>query len=294
MGRIAVSISHEGDYAVAIAFGIRTAGGAFCFRRTSRSGSTSASARSWSGCVGCATWRHRGKLSDSVEAIDRASASRAVAAARSGRPQGHVRHGHLRLRLARLRRRGAAVGHSRGAGRRRSRRPGRARLASDPLFAGRVPELITVGLPETDRRRRYRRHGGRPRPEAALARRSRVRLRHPRVGRLCRAPARPAQASRAADRRRRGRAQPPRRPTRLVVGSPAIGRAHASPGRVRTPYRKPGRNGRRRACRAGARGSRERSAPSSCSRARAPLLPAPGSCAASHVANGAPRDCGQW
>jgi holo-[acyl-carrier protein] synthase len=31
MGRIAVSISHEGDYAVAIAFGIRTAGGSFIF-----------------------------------------------------------------------------------------------------------------------------------------------------------------------------------------------------------------------------------------------------------------------
>jgi holo-[acyl-carrier protein] synthase len=31
MGRIAVSISHEGEYAVAIAFGVRTAGGAFIF-----------------------------------------------------------------------------------------------------------------------------------------------------------------------------------------------------------------------------------------------------------------------
>jgi hypothetical protein len=31
MGRVAVSISHEGDYAVAIAFGVRTAGGAFMF-----------------------------------------------------------------------------------------------------------------------------------------------------------------------------------------------------------------------------------------------------------------------
>lgn len=31
MGRIAVSISHEGDYAVAVAFGIRTAGGRFVF-----------------------------------------------------------------------------------------------------------------------------------------------------------------------------------------------------------------------------------------------------------------------
>jgi holo-[acyl-carrier protein] synthase len=31
MGRIAVSISHEGDYAVAIAFGIRTVGGAYVF-----------------------------------------------------------------------------------------------------------------------------------------------------------------------------------------------------------------------------------------------------------------------
>jgi holo-[acyl-carrier protein] synthase len=31
MGRIAVSISHESDYAVAIAFGIRTQGGAFVF-----------------------------------------------------------------------------------------------------------------------------------------------------------------------------------------------------------------------------------------------------------------------
>ena len=31
MGRIAVSISHEGEYAVAIAFGVRSAGGAFIF-----------------------------------------------------------------------------------------------------------------------------------------------------------------------------------------------------------------------------------------------------------------------
>ena len=31
MGRIAVSISHEGEYAVAIAFGIRSAGGAYVF-----------------------------------------------------------------------------------------------------------------------------------------------------------------------------------------------------------------------------------------------------------------------
>ena len=31
MGRIAVSISHEAEYAVAIAFGIRTAGGRFLF-----------------------------------------------------------------------------------------------------------------------------------------------------------------------------------------------------------------------------------------------------------------------
>ncbi|MDQ3938893.1 MAG: holo-ACP synthase [Chloroflexota bacterium] len=31
MGRVAVSISHEGDYAVAIAFGVRTAGGSFVF-----------------------------------------------------------------------------------------------------------------------------------------------------------------------------------------------------------------------------------------------------------------------
>ena len=31
MGRIAVSITHEAEYAVAIAFGIRTAGGRFVF-----------------------------------------------------------------------------------------------------------------------------------------------------------------------------------------------------------------------------------------------------------------------
>jgi hypothetical protein len=31
MGRIAVSISHEADYAVAIAMGVRTAGGRFLF-----------------------------------------------------------------------------------------------------------------------------------------------------------------------------------------------------------------------------------------------------------------------
>ena len=31
MGRVAVSISHEGEYAVAVAFGVRTAGGSFLF-----------------------------------------------------------------------------------------------------------------------------------------------------------------------------------------------------------------------------------------------------------------------
>jgi hypothetical protein len=31
MGRIAVSITHESDYAVAIAFGVRTAGGRYLF-----------------------------------------------------------------------------------------------------------------------------------------------------------------------------------------------------------------------------------------------------------------------
>ena len=31
MGRVAVSISHESDYAVAIAFGVRTSGGAYVF-----------------------------------------------------------------------------------------------------------------------------------------------------------------------------------------------------------------------------------------------------------------------
>ena len=31
MGRIAVSITHEAEYAVAIAFGIRSAGGAYLF-----------------------------------------------------------------------------------------------------------------------------------------------------------------------------------------------------------------------------------------------------------------------
>jgi holo-[acyl-carrier protein] synthase len=31
MGRVAVSISHEGEYAVAIAFGVRTVGGSFIF-----------------------------------------------------------------------------------------------------------------------------------------------------------------------------------------------------------------------------------------------------------------------
>jgi hypothetical protein len=31
MGRIAISISHESDYAIAIAFGIRTVGGRFLF-----------------------------------------------------------------------------------------------------------------------------------------------------------------------------------------------------------------------------------------------------------------------
>ena len=49
MDRIAVSITHESDYAVAIAFGIRTAGGRFVFRPTSTADWTPASARSWPG-----------------------------------------------------------------------------------------------------------------------------------------------------------------------------------------------------------------------------------------------------
>ena len=53
MGRIALSITHESDYAVAIAFGIRTAGGRYVFPPTSRTGSTTASVGSWRAWSGC-------------------------------------------------------------------------------------------------------------------------------------------------------------------------------------------------------------------------------------------------
>ena len=53
MGRIAVSITHESDYAVAIAFGIRSTAGATSSRPTSRGGWTNASGGSWPGSSDC-------------------------------------------------------------------------------------------------------------------------------------------------------------------------------------------------------------------------------------------------
>ena len=55
MERIALSISHESDYAVAIAFGIGPRAGGSCSRSTSRNGSTTASVGSSPGSSGCAS-----------------------------------------------------------------------------------------------------------------------------------------------------------------------------------------------------------------------------------------------
>ena len=197
MERIAVSISHEREYAVAIAFGIRTAGGAFVFpldiearlddreqailarmerlrtlheeavaaeRRLGAAGA-SAAARDGEDPDDALTSRERRARRTRRRRRRRSMRRRGVArpAPRPRRPQGHVRARRGRRGLARLRRvRRSSRDAPRSAVVRASRRcfvP----ASLQPLIAGRVPELITRGLPEVAAGRGRPGRGGRDR-----------------------------------------------------------------------------------------------------------------------------------
>ena len=56
MERIAVSISHEHEYAVAIAFGVRTEGGTFVFPLDVEARLDDRSSSSWRASLACVTW----------------------------------------------------------------------------------------------------------------------------------------------------------------------------------------------------------------------------------------------
>ena len=145
MDRIAVSISHESDYAVAIAFGVRTAGGRYVFppdieerlddrerrilarmerlralHEEADAGPTPATGRrrptepmaDAAGRVRAA--RRAGAGGRAAEppiagavTLDDAAAAALLPERAEARPQGHVRQGPRHRRLARLRRRGA-------------------------------------------------------------------------------------------------------------------------------------------------------------------------------------------
>ena len=187
MDRIAVSITHESDYAVAIAFGVRTAGGRYVFpldiedrlddreRRLlarierlralheARPGRLAGDAETpGRTTMTDAAGRASGGATDGAAAPavadGRARTARRRSTTRSprrcsrtaeARPQGLVRQAARDRRLARLRGRRAAR-LPRG-------RPGRRRLVTlavpeslQPLFAAKVVEATTMALPEDD------------------------------------------------------------------------------------------------------------------------------------------------
>ena len=147
MGRVAVSISHEGEYAVAIAFGIRTEGGAYVFPPDIEERLAAREQR-------LLARMERLRESERERAVSEAQAIAAApllrgapAAPRPRQPQGQLRHACLRVRLARYA--GAALLCGTAAARAGAGLVGLAVPASlQSLFAGRVAELITIGLPE--------------------------------------------------------------------------------------------------------------------------------------------------
>ena len=192
MDRVAVSISHERDYAVAIAFGIRTRGGTFVFpvdiearlddrerrilARMERLRGLEAACRP--GCrenpephgtvLGCLRRRGRGvteragprlaplRAARRGRAPRRGAGGQARPEARSARPQGHLRHAGGGVRIARLRGGGAARGHGGPSRRRRAPLPGRAGLA--PAALRRPPHRghHSMGCPRRPRERSIR------------------------------------------------------------------------------------------------------------------------------------------
>ena len=176
MDRIALSITHESDYAVAIAFGVRTAGWAVRLPARHRgSGWTSVSAAcspGWSACAHCTRRRPRTvavaerpvgfarRGSDAEQATARRAGEsdpvlddRAVAVLLPDRPaRGHKgTFGKLLVIAGSLDYAGAALLVCRAAGRAGA---GLVTLAVpeslQPLFAAKVVEATTMALPEDD------------------------------------------------------------------------------------------------------------------------------------------------
>ncbi len=114
MERIAVSITHESDYAVAIAFGIRTAGGRYVFppdiedrldeQRAADPGPDGPSPGARRRGRPCLTARRPGRAPAALEELDDRTVAGAAPGAAGARPQGHVRQAARHRRLARLRR----------------------------------------------------------------------------------------------------------------------------------------------------------------------------------------------
>ena len=165
MGRIAVSISHEGDYAVAIAFGMPHRG--WQVRLPARH--PRRARRPWKAII-ARMQQLRDMERESRAAADQGASStreRCVvspAAARPGRPQRNVRHGGVRRWLARLRRRGPPLAAAARAGRAWPRDAGRAAFA--PAGLRRAGAGGDYHRPA--RRRRRGRHRSCWRPEHAV------------------------------------------------------------------------------------------------------------------------------
>ena len=160
MGRIAVSISHEREYAVAIAFGIRTAGGAFLFPPDIEERLDDQERRIRNGCGASASWtrprasRSRDRTAapeGSAGALGRGAAGRPdVAPLLPARPRGHKgTFGTLMVVAGSLDYLGAALLVSLAAVRAGTGLVCAAVPRSlQGLVAGRVMEVVTLGLPE--------------------------------------------------------------------------------------------------------------------------------------------------
>ena len=277
MGRIAVSISHEGDYAVAIAFGVRTAGrrvrvparhrGAARRSRAPDPGADGAAARHGEG----RSLRRRVAVT-----LDADYCRRLLPPRDPDGHKGHVRHGRVRLRARSttpVPRSCAATPAARGGA---GLVAWLCRTGCAPVVAGRVPEAVTVACPSAE--------GGPGSRSGAGARSDRSSAKPdalvfgPGVCRDRRLPRAGAQRSSRDRRAGRGRWQCARTCWLDTTGWSSAIRAPAGPdassGRVRAPDR------RRRSARATMSDWRERcagrratSARSWSSRAREPSSP---------------------
>ena len=145
MGRIAVSISHEGDYAVAIAFGIRTEGGAFVFPPDIEQRIAERERDAHEPSRAAARAGARTKIGAMI--LDAATAAALIP---KRDPDGHKgTFGTVLCVCGSLDYAGAGLLAGTAAARAGAGLVVLAVPASlQALFAGRVPELVTLGLPE--------------------------------------------------------------------------------------------------------------------------------------------------